>query len=174
MLKMSNTGGYDRGLLAEAPEASKAERQEGYNVNLLDRDRGDATSPHTHPPPRSVSNHDGNFIPRQGKADYSSPYQEFSGGPKTIPFWRTAKGMIIIAVLTVVVLGAAIGGGVGGGLSHGNHGNRTSSNLGSGSDTNQGTSPQSASTVVGQNVATSAVSALHRATPFPTSGDTRM
>jgi len=95
---MSSANGYDQGLLAAAPKPTKAERQEGYNVDLLEE--GSRTAPVAH----STDLEHGN------KEAY--PISKDSEPP--IPFYRTKKGKIIIAVVVaIVVIAAAVGGGVG-------------------------------------------------------------
>jgi len=155
--------GYDSKLLAEAPESSRVQKQDGYDVRILgSADNGSPSAVHIGL--RSTSNHDTPVVNRQDKDGYTSPYSQFADAAQKTPFWRTRRGIIILALLALLVVGAAVGGGVGGALGSKNH-KTTSPSNGSdqggsdgsggqgGSDTNQGTSPQSSS--VGDGVTTS-------------------
>lgn len=133
--------------------------QDGYDVRILGGADNGSTSA-VHIGLRSTSNHDSPAVPRQDKDGYAPPYSQFTDSPRKIPFWRTTRGKVLLAILAVVILGAAIGGGVGGALG-GKHnsgasdgstpsGGSDGSGGQGGSDTNQGTSPQSAA---GGNVA---------------------
>lgn len=44
---------------------------------------------------------------------------------RKLPFWRTTKGLIIIAIVAVVVIGAIVGGAVGGTVGHKNGSNKS-------------------------------------------------
>ncbi|KAG2135355.1 uncharacterized protein EDB93DRAFT_1254272 [Suillus bovinus] len=108
----SLNGAYDQNLLHEAPAATRAQRQEGYNVDLLDDrpTRPTSTQPLTLPQP----------IPSDTDVESSSLTQE-----KIVPepahasrpaqsFWRTRNGKITIFVIAIVIIGAIVGGAVGG------------------------------------------------------------
>ncbi|KAG2112606.1 uncharacterized protein F5147DRAFT_771147 [Suillus discolor] len=109
----SPNGAYDQNLLDAAPAATRAQRQEGYNVDLLDErpTRPTSTQPLTLPQP----------IPSDTDVESSSLVQE-----KDVPgaathashppqsFWRTRNGKITIFVIAIVVIGAIVGGAVGG------------------------------------------------------------
>ncbi|KAF5378536.1 hypothetical protein D9615_007193 [Tricholomella constricta] len=99
----STTGHYDQDLLAAAPAATKAQLQEGYTTDLLNPDHGKAT------PPASASQADPELGHVQKESTSHVPTT------RTLPFWRTKKGMIIIAaVASAIIVGAVIGGAVGG------------------------------------------------------------
>lgn len=126
--------------------------QKGYDVAILSPGQQEPSAE-----ARPTSTADGGFPPSQlPKSAVASPYHEFSGPPKTKPLWRTTKGRVLIALIALVVIGAALGGGLGGGLHHKSNtsqpasGGSDGSGSADGSDTNQGTSPQSASGVSGQ------------------------
>ncbi|KAF4568502.1 hypothetical protein EYR40_010093 [Pleurotus pulmonarius] len=93
----SANGHYDQSLLAAAPKATQSQLQEGYNPDLLNES--------TQPPPRDIES-----------AHASKEYlgTQPTPLPTKVPFWRTTKGIIIIAVAVVVVIGAVVGGAVGG------------------------------------------------------------
>ncbi|RDB18140.1 hypothetical protein Hypma_000616 [Hypsizygus marmoreus] len=99
----STTGHYDQTLLAEAPAATRKQLQEGYTTDLLDPNLGKVT------PPPSASRAD----PERGLAAKEYPHEPHAA-PAAVPFWRTTKGKIIIAIAALVVVGAVIGGAVGG------------------------------------------------------------
>ncbi|KAI0632750.1 hypothetical protein C8Q77DRAFT_1119551 [Trametes polyzona] len=100
--------GYDARLLASAPAATRAEKQEGYDIDLLDNPR--AAPSHTPPPavPILTANH--------SKAEEGGYAYAPSRPP--LPWYRTRKWMFALALGTVVVLAAIIGGAVGGTVGH--------------------------------------------------------
>ncbi|TFK50576.1 hypothetical protein OE88DRAFT_1661065 [Heliocybe sulcata] len=108
----SPSGSYDHGLLASAPAASRAERQGGYDVDLLD-----SKPPYNGPPSGSYSSSsDALWTPRPRS---NSPVQTEQGLPAASkpkkPLWRTGRGVTIIVIATLlVIMGAVIGGAVGG------------------------------------------------------------
>ncbi|KIM37804.1 hypothetical protein M413DRAFT_256240 [Hebeloma cylindrosporum] len=99
---MASNGGhrdYDENLLASAPAATKAQLQSGYNPDLLVEK---PTSPRSR---------------RDVEARGSSPVEkaDHEPMPPKVPFYRTRKGLIIIAVVAIaVIIAAAVGGAVGG------------------------------------------------------------
>ncbi|KAJ8585653.1 hypothetical protein M405DRAFT_865233 [Rhizopogon salebrosus TDB-379] len=105
----SQHGAYDQALLDEAPAATRAQRQEGYNVDLLDSrpTRPLSTQPFQ-PSPPPIAPRD---IESFSKENIVPPtYAQKS----TRSFWRSRNGVITMFVIAVVVLGAVIGGAVGG------------------------------------------------------------
>ncbi|KAH7882738.1 hypothetical protein F5I97DRAFT_312170 [Phlebopus sp. FC_14] len=110
-------GEYDQNLLDEAPKATRAQRQEGYNVDLLD-ERPARRSPSM----RSPSTPAPNALPvTPGVAESGSREKFAPGAPNSVytpaprkSFWKTRNGIITLAVITLVILGAVIGGAVGG------------------------------------------------------------
>ncbi|KII90233.1 hypothetical protein PLICRDRAFT_40431 [Plicaturopsis crispa FD-325 SS-3] len=121
---------YDQSLLADAPVATKAELQEGYNVDLLQPTRKPA--PPATPPTVSRSNTNTDPEAAQPKRGYvpTSP-------PAKVPFWRTRKGIFALAVLAIVIIAAVVGGAVGGTRKH--HNNDAASPSSSASSTASGT-----------------------------------
>jgi len=99
---------YDENLLAAAPVATKAELQEGYNVDILSPNRPATTAPAPAPlaPPAAsatVLENGSRTASREKLGAYAPP----------VPWWRTAKGAVIIAVVVLVVIGAVVGAAVG-------------------------------------------------------------
>ncbi|KAK1230707.1 hypothetical protein PQX77_006193 [Marasmius sp. AFHP31] len=95
---------YDHTLLGDAPALTKQMRQEGYNPDLLQ----------SQPPPESQNQH-------QQIPPHEKPLSQ-----QRSPFWRTTKGIIIIAVVILVIIGAVVGGAVGGTVGkHNGSGNST-------------------------------------------------
>jgi len=114
---------YDQNLLGEAPRATRAQLQQGYSVDLLEQP---AEPPRRTPSLRSPTPH----VPQSGPAaiavpltpaipenssgeKFDSPVPLPTSKPKT-SFWRTRNGIITLAVLALVVIGAVVGGAVGG------------------------------------------------------------
>jgi len=108
----SPRGSYDRGLLASAPVATRADRQGGYDVDLLENDPyggpSHSSSRLTLPIPRSPAHTD------QGLPFKEERVFNASNSKARKPFWRTGKGRTIILIAAIVILGAVIGGAVGG------------------------------------------------------------
>jgi len=123
---------YDEQFYAKAPFAPREARQGGYDIEserpyhdlpIPSRTTGVGVPPAgvgaSFPPPARE------MIPRleegQGAGkEYTSlgdrgKYD--SKGDKKIPWYKTTKGIIILTVLALVVIGASVGGGVGGALS---------------------------------------------------------
>ncbi|TFK37309.1 hypothetical protein BDQ12DRAFT_685651 [Crucibulum laeve] len=95
---MTSAGTYDESLLASAPAATSAQLQNGYNVDLLSP--GKATPP----------------VTRDTEAAYASKehVHHLATPQRRTPFWRTTKGIIIMVIAALVVIGAVVGGAVGG------------------------------------------------------------
>lgn len=110
---MASQGHYDQNLLAAAPKATKADLQEGYNVDLLDEGR---RKPKSSTPPLSTGHAD----LENGKEIYTSS----AAAPKS-RFKLTQKTVILIVIAVVIIVGAVVGGVVGG--THKSHKNDNSS-----------------------------------------------
>lgn len=153
---------YDRSLLVNAPSLTRADRQEGYNIDILDRGSYGQPQPQSAtgririnldaaPPPSSASGYaygNGRYndsgatlgvppalpsfdqTPSYNNSNNSSsnrigdsekgwsappplltdPYSTNGGGyGNKLPFWRTKKGMIIIFVSIILVVGIVAG-----------------------------------------------------------------
>jgi len=154
---MSNTGLYDVNLLHAAPDASTAQKQAGYNVDLLAASQQKDGPPDD--PVLSTSNHDPVHPFRREKDSHLPTRSPLNGTEEKVPFWRRKTGRIVLALLAIVIVGAVVGGAVGGVLSHkskkssGDNSGMGSDGSGnsSGSDTNQGTTPLTSSRL-GQGV----------------------
>ncbi|KAK1219263.1 hypothetical protein PQX77_018029 [Marasmius sp. AFHP31] len=99
-------GAYDQSLLAAAPETTKQMRQEGYNPDIL-------SAPKT----SNASNTNLNRDLESGitaSKEHLGPTSATPIPPRRVPFYRTTKGMVIIGVAALVVIGAVVGGAVGG------------------------------------------------------------
>ncbi|KAI0702653.1 hypothetical protein C8Q76DRAFT_755275 [Earliella scabrosa] len=108
--------GYDERLLASAPAATRAEKQEGYNIDLLVEDerkpnlRSTSATPPPAVPPLAVdhSRAEAGGYPGMGNG-YSSV-----GPSKAKPWYKTRKWLIIFLIGGIAVVAAAVGGAVGG------------------------------------------------------------
>ncbi|KAF8904913.1 hypothetical protein CPB85DRAFT_952558 [Mucidula mucida] len=98
----STNGHYDQALLAEAQAPTKAQLQEGYNADILRPNR------------TPVRNDTSSSGPRSTPASKEHLPIPVTQPPTKQPFWRTRKGMIIIAIVALVIIGAVVGGAVGG------------------------------------------------------------
>lgn len=92
---------YDSSLLAHAPQVSKAEHQEGYNVDILNHREPPSTVPTPTRTPQPVR-----------RAPSPTPAEE-PRKPRA-RFWQTTGGRIALAALALVIVGAVVGGAVGG------------------------------------------------------------
>ncbi|KZT19564.1 hypothetical protein NEOLEDRAFT_1151875 [Neolentinus lepideus HHB14362 ss-1] len=108
----SPRGSYDRGLLASAPVATRADRQGGYDVDLLENDPYSGRLLH------SSSRLALSTPPSPAQTEQGLPFKEervlTASSKARKPFWRTGKGTTIIPIAAIVILGAVIGGAVGG------------------------------------------------------------
>ncbi|THH11883.1 hypothetical protein EW146_g7891 [Bondarzewia mesenterica] len=99
----STNESYDQRLLASAPKVTRAEKQGGYNVDLLEEGRRHGSAS---PPPNAspVSEHGG---PSQG---IIMPATAIAYTSSKRPWYRTRAGIIGLVVLALVIIGAVIGG----------------------------------------------------------------
>ncbi|KAG8720638.1 hypothetical protein FRC08_018633 [Ceratobasidium sp. 394] len=164
---------YDEKLLDRAPEVTKGQRQEGYDADIL--------KPTPPPPSRSPA-----LDLNEQNADIesgTSPNEKHlaAGGYDPVdhppkPFWKTTKGLIILAVVALVIIAAAVGGGVGGSV--GKHKNNNAVVPASGSSTTGSSTPASAASTSashtrGEQVPTGSACRgpeCSTATPGPTTG----
>ncbi|KAI0830050.1 hypothetical protein BC628DRAFT_1416389 [Trametes gibbosa] len=105
------SGAYDERLLASAPVATRAEKQARYNIDLLDEHRSAAprSVSHTPPPvPVLAANH---AKAEEGPNAGGYAYRSHSA---PLPWYKTRKWILIMAVGVVVVIAAVVGGAVGG------------------------------------------------------------
>ncbi|PFH49295.1 hypothetical protein AMATHDRAFT_48847 [Amanita thiersii Skay4041] len=121
----SSAGQYDESLLKSAPAATKEQLQEGYNPDLLNaptrnksvRQPGQPNRTSTPAPPIPIHTdlERGNTVPsNNGSTPYLTLDEKARFASSGQPFWRTTKGIIILVVAGLVILGAVIGGAVGG------------------------------------------------------------
>ncbi|KAI6118928.1 hypothetical protein EDD16DRAFT_970939 [Pisolithus croceorrhizus] len=119
--------GYDQSLLVDAPQASRAQLREGYNVDILEGGRsrrspsvrspaGSATpAPPAAAPPPPVPQ--GPLVLAAAENGSKEQFVRSSGVSTSKPstgFWRSRNGIITVIVIILVVIGAVVGGGVGG------------------------------------------------------------
>ncbi|KAH8101201.1 hypothetical protein BXZ70DRAFT_1007590 [Cristinia sonorae] len=124
---------YDERLLASAPAATRAEKQGGYNIDLLES-RNDPTSTRSSTPPAFSPNteyaENGGYPKETARLAGSVAHYDAPGVTRTptattikTPWYKTKKGIIALFILAIVVVAAAVGGGVGGTV--GKHKNNT-------------------------------------------------
>jgi len=127
---------YDEALLAQAPQATKAQLQGGYNPEIL------AEKPSIPPivDPEAANNH----------VSSSTPFQRPESAKKGVPFYATTKGIVIIVAVFAVVLIAAVVGGVVGSSKNHNSVKNTNSTTGQGVASAPSGSVAASSTTVSQ------------------------
>jgi len=136
-------GGYDESLLRIAPQITKADRQQGYSVDILEqggpsnyrRPQFDPNAPRgqqfagRYEQSRSQQRHQPNpsypydqpAPPSLEKADYYSPQASldqhqhqrdiFTVNPykPRKPWYRTTRGLVILAIVLLLLIGGAVG-----------------------------------------------------------------
>jgi len=139
---MSSSNHYDEHLLGSAPEATKEQRQEGYNVNLLEQNKpGQVGSLKTvELTPRSTDVESAFPVPKK----YDVVPNE--KGALHTRLLQSTKGKIAIFIALIVIIGAIVGGAVGGTV--GKHNNLVSNSLSSTSNSTSASAgaPKTAST----------------------------
>jgi len=100
-------GDYDERLLDSAPKATRAEKQEGYNVNLLASDNSESPM---NPRPTTAT-HDGHGSLETGVPPNKEGY--ISSLPPT-PWYSRKRWRIALLIGAIIVIGAIVGGAVGG------------------------------------------------------------
>ncbi|KAF8269598.1 hypothetical protein EI94DRAFT_1799014 [Lactarius quietus] len=128
-------GSYDHTLLSSVPGPTRAEKQEGYDVDLLDgsRDRRAPTPPTngvpSEPNGATALDYSPGAVSYARKEESAAATNEYEAVEKRVPWYRTRKGIIAIAVvLLVIIIAAAVGGGVGG-SHHSSHSSAKSANI---------------------------------------------
>jgi len=124
---------YDATLLKDSPEVSNLARQEGYNVDLLNEKPvpNRALSPATNAPIHTRKSVHPPGRTRLAEEDVP-PIPMNHIEQKRVPFWRTTKGLALIAVGFVVIIGAIVGGAVGGTVAHKHSQKNATNSAGSG------------------------------------------
>ncbi|CAE6467761.1 hypothetical protein ACGC1H_004067 [Rhizoctonia solani] len=104
---------YDENLLAQAPEVTQGQRQEGYDADILN-----PSPPPTSRTPAPIQPYRDHLDVESGSSGHDKHLAaggyDHVGQSANKPFWKTPKGMIILAVLAVAVIAAVVGGAVGG------------------------------------------------------------
>jgi len=144
---------YDQTLLGDAPRATRAQLQEGYNVDLLEQPPRRTSSvrkpppqiPAQLPPTAPLTPAIPETVP--GEKFASAPYIPQAPEPRT-SFWRSRKGVITVVLIALIVIGAVVGGAVGGTV-------KKSSNNTTGTN-NPGTSGSAPFTPISVSTSTSA------------------
>jgi hypothetical protein len=154
-----NDAGYDRTLLSSVPDPTRAEKQEGYNVDLLDdgRDRrgttpsnelaATATSDHQHGGPTVGYSPGAVSYARKEEGVASNGLEPVT--PK-VPWYRTRRGVIFIVIGAVLIIAAIVGGAVGG-THHSSHHTTPSNASSSVSGNNSATGVQGTGNVTQQS-----------------------
>ncbi|KAF5329542.1 hypothetical protein D9619_009363 [Psilocybe cf. subviscida] len=112
---------YDSTLLASAPAATKSQLQEGYATDLLEK-------PTASPSQSRPDLHNGSSSNIHRDVERQQPLPPTKA---KVPWYRTTKGIIILAVAFIVIIAAAVGGGVGGSKKKKNNDDAVSQGAGS-------------------------------------------
>jgi len=107
---MSSSNHYDENLLGAAPKATREQRQEGYNIDLLNQSRTRQDVKST-PPALTPRSTDVEAAMQPSKEGFVAAN---GGGRSHTPFLQSTKGKIIILIAAIVIVGAVVGGAVGG------------------------------------------------------------
>jgi len=127
-------GGYDESLLRSAPQITKADRQQGYSVDILEqggqsnyhRGQFDPNVPrrqqfaggYERELPNPFPPYDQPAPPSLEKADYYSPHGSleqqrdiFTINPykPPKPWYRTTRGLVILFIVLLLLIGGAVG-----------------------------------------------------------------
>ncbi|KAI9511226.1 hypothetical protein F5148DRAFT_1172756 [Russula earlei] len=124
--RTDNGASYDRTLLSSVPDPTRAEKQEGYDVDILDesRDRRAPTPPKALAPsdqqhgPSAVGYSPGALSYARKEEQAPAPATTTANGYELVlekvPWYRTRWGIIAIVVVIILIIGGAVGGAVGG------------------------------------------------------------
>ncbi|KAF8487172.1 hypothetical protein DFH94DRAFT_687643 [Russula ochroleuca] len=153
---------YDRSLLSSIPKPTRAEKQEGYNIDLLDegRDRAATTAQEV-----QTGATDGYSPGAIGLARKEGQLENGDHVAKKAPWYRTRWGMITIVIIIILIIGGAVGGAVGG-THHSN------SHSGSNGGDNTGRPNTTSTTIGGSQNAGTQISALAPSSSLTTTGPT--
>jgi len=114
--RSDNGASYDRTLLSSVPDPTRAEKQEGYNVDLLDNGSAPA-------PPKEVPSEGHGPAPAVGYSPGAASYArevgttkeyESAATPTKVPWYRKRWGIAFIVIVVVCVIAGVVGGVVGG------------------------------------------------------------
>ncbi|KAM6493069.1 hypothetical protein JOM56_011203 [Amanita muscaria] len=114
-------GSYDESLLRDAPVATRKQLQEGYTTDLLashkSLNRTQSPLPDgataAIPPTALRADLEQGQRSQDGFNHYTPLSEKVIPSSNRIPFWRTTKGIIIIAVLAIIIVGVVVGAAVG-------------------------------------------------------------
>ncbi|KAI0684557.1 hypothetical protein BC835DRAFT_1310505 [Cytidiella melzeri] len=114
--------GYDEHLLAAAPAATREQKQESYNIDLLKNSpSGASVQDDSNNAPTAPAAHD-----HEAESGFSTKERMDPYSARPVPWYRTKKWIVIFVILGVVVVAAVVGGAVGGTVGHKSHKNTPS------------------------------------------------
>ncbi|RDX45996.1 hypothetical protein OH76DRAFT_1407333 [Lentinus brumalis] len=150
--------GYDERLLANAPVATRAEKQEGYNIDLLDEHKpAGIRSTSTTPPPVPALSPDASRAETGGYAN-STRGGYSSVAASTKPWYKTRKWLIIFLIAAIVVIAAVVGGAVGGTVGHHSNSSAVASSTNPAAGQESGGGGEAASNTIGIGMASTSTS----------------
>jgi len=168
---------YDRTLLSNIPDPTRAEKQEGYNVDLLDDGR-DLSAPDGIPSEHHVLAPAEGYSP--GAIALARKQGQIENGHEQklakTPWYRTRWGITAIVIAIVLVIGAVVGGAVGGTQHHhsknntSNSGNQSSLNPssgGSGNSSSNGSGSEGGNSIVGTTTTPAGITGVPATTSSP-------
>ncbi|KAI0742535.1 hypothetical protein C8Q80DRAFT_1189131 [Daedaleopsis nitida] len=110
---------YDERLLASAPVATRAEKQEGYNIDLLDNDAKPNVRSTSATPPPAVSGLSADRSQAEaGGYAYAPGHNGYASTAPSTPWYKTRKWLIIFLIGGIAAVAAIVGGAVGGTVGH--------------------------------------------------------
>ncbi|KAI0291564.1 hypothetical protein BC826DRAFT_1022502 [Russula brevipes] len=107
---------YDHTLLSSVPGPTRAEKQEGYRVDLLDesRERREPTPPNGAPSDSHGPTTTGNIPDAAGNARKEDSASSHEPVVKRAPWYRTRWGIGVIVLILFLIIGGIVGGVVAG------------------------------------------------------------
>jgi len=101
---------YDRSLLSSVPDPTRAEKQEGYNVDLL----GEGRDRPPDPAPTDQQPLTEGYSPGAVALAHKDGQLENGTKPAKVLWYRTRWGITAIVILIILIIGGVVGGVVGG------------------------------------------------------------
>jgi len=102
-MSSERAGLYDTSLLASAPQATREQRQEGYDPYLFEEKRGNAK--------KDIGSAETGYPPNSNPNTHPSPPHPRQSA---LRWFRTSRGILVLVLLALVIIAVVVGGAVGG------------------------------------------------------------